>query len=131
MKVILDTNLFVAAYFNKASSSAKILKLVEENKLIPYFSKSMFSELEFILKNIRARADFKEKVYDILGKGEMVEGFKIKYVVKDDPDDDKLLAVAEKAKAEYLITSDKHLLQIKKYEGTKIVKPSDFLQRIK
>lgn len=48
-------------------------------------------------------------------------------VIQEDPDDNLVLACAVKAKANYLVTYDPHLLNLKEYRGIKILKPKDFL----
>jgi putative PIN family toxin of toxin-antitoxin system len=119
----------VAAYFDKKSVPAKIIDLCLQNKLKVYASKSLFKELEFILKNIRASREYKTKIYDIFDKATVVEPKRI-WAIKDDPDDDKFLGVACSSKAQYLITSDRHLLKLKIFNQTKIIKPVDFWKNI-
>jgi predicted nucleic acid-binding protein len=43
------------------------------------------------------------------------------------PEDDLVLAAAVSAGADYLVTGDKQLLRIGRYEGVTIVSPRDFL----
>jgi len=43
-----------------------------------------------------------------------------------DNDDDNILACAMAAKADYLVTGDADLLEVKKYQGVKVVSPRDF-----
>jgi putative PIN family toxin of toxin-antitoxin system len=128
-KVVLDTNVFVAAHFNKISASAKIIDLCLQNKLRFCASEGLFKELEFILKNIRAPITYKDKVYCLFEKASLVKPQKL-LIIKEDLDDNKFLAVAEKAEADFLITSDHHLLVLKKFKDTQIIKPADFLINI-
>jgi predicted nucleic acid-binding protein len=51
-------------------------------------------------------------------------------VVKDDPDDDKFLAIAIVSGAEHIISGDTHLLSIGNYQGIEILTPADFLTNI-
>lgn len=50
--------------------------------------------------------------------------------MKDDPDDDKFLECALYARADFLITSDDHLLRIREFEGVRIIKPADLLKQV-
>ena len=50
-------------------------------------------------------------------------------VVHEDPTDNKILECAETAKADFVITGDKHLLNLKKWKSTEIVTPSEFIVR--
>lgn len=48
-------------------------------------------------------------------------------VVVDDPDDDMVIECAVVGQATYIITGDKHLLSLKKYQDIYILKAGDFL----
>jgi putative PIN family toxin of toxin-antitoxin system len=128
-KLVLDTNLFIAAHFNKKSASAKIIDLCLTDKFKVYTAESLFKELEFILKNIRAPIIYKEKIYQLFNKANLVKPKKI-WLVEEDPDDNKFLGTSLSAKADYLLTNDRHLLKIKKFNKTEIIKPIDFLANI-
>lgn len=47
-----------------------------------------------------------------------------------DPDDDLFILCAAAAHADYLVTADRHLLALGKYQGIPIVQLDDFLRRI-
>ena len=47
--------------------------------------------------------------------------------VSSDPDDEKFLECAVNAEADYLISGDKHLLKLKKYQGIQILSPATFV----
>lgn len=47
-----------------------------------------------------------------------------------DPDDDPILAAAVKAGCAYLVTGDKDLLTLKKYEGIGMVTPREFAELV-
>ena len=46
--------------------------------------------------------------------------------VKADPKDDMIIAAALESKAEYIVSEDKHLLDLKKYRGIKIMNREQF-----
>ncbi len=48
--------------------------------------------------------------------------------VVSDPKDNPVLACAVDGKANFLVTRDRHLLQLKEYEKVQIVTPEEFLQ---
>ena len=52
-------------------------------------------------------------------------------VVKDDPDDDKVIECAAEIAADYILSYDNHLLKLKEFEGIKIVKPEVFLHALR
>lgn len=49
-------------------------------------------------------------------------------VVKDDPDDDKIVECAVESGSEAIITHDKDLLRMKSYEGIRMLKVHEFLR---
>ncbi len=49
-------------------------------------------------------------------------------IIKDDPDDNKVIECAIESSSDYIITYDKHLLKLKEYKGIKIVKPEGILK---
>ena len=51
-------------------------------------------------------------------------------IVKDDPDDNKVIECAIESSSDYIVTYDKHLLKLKKYEEIKIMKPEEILKII-
>jgi len=61
-----------------------------------------------------------------VGAVEVTPDLAIEPVIKRDPDDDKILACAVAAQAEWLISGDDHLLSVKRYKGITIVTPSQF-----
>ena len=46
-------------------------------------------------------------------------------MVKEDPDDDMIVECALESHSKYLITYDKHLLNLKEYHGIRIIKPEE------
>lgn len=128
MKIVLDTNLFIAAYFNRRSSSAKIIEGCLQDKYKAAFSAQIVKEIYLILRNIKAKENFLKKIEKLLQKAIMVENPPKVKVVSEDPDDDKFIACALEENADYIITSDTHLLKLKRFKDIKICKPSQFLK---
>ena len=50
-------------------------------------------------------------------------------VIEADPEDDKFIECALSCQANYIISGDKHLLNLKNYEGIEIVSPAEFFKR--
>lgn len=128
LKIVIDTNLFIATNWNKRSASSQILEAAQRGEVKLFYTKQMVRELNLILGNIRASEEYRWQIANILHRGEELDVPRTLRVVKDDPDDDKFLECAQAAGADFLVTSDSHLLQIGEFEGTRIVKPSHFLK---
>ena len=127
MRIVLDTNVFIAAYFNRRSASARILDLCsDEYELV--ISTRLLREVESILRNIRAERGFLDKVRGIFMGALRVRPTKRLFAIKEDPDDNKFLECALEGKADYLITSDRHLLKLGNFAQTRICKPTQFFK---
>lgn len=128
LKVVLDTNVFIAAYFNRKSASARIIDLCLENKHKLIFSPRLRKEVKLILKNVRAERGFHERIRSLFMNASKVKPIQKVFMVKEDPEDNKFLECALEGEADYLITSDRHLLELEEFAQTKICKPTQFLK---
>jgi len=126
-KVVLDTNTFISAYYNPNSASAQIIDLCRGGKCQAVFSPRLRKEVELILKQVKARKEFQAVVREFFRGARIVKITREIPLVMEDPDDNKFLNCALRGKANYLVTSDHHLLKLGEYLGTKICKPSQFL----
>ncbi len=59
--------------------------------------------------------------------GELVTPQQRLRVVEADPDDDMFIECAVEGKADYLVSGDPHLTDIKEYEGIQILTPAQFV----
>lgn len=50
--------------------------------------------------------------------------------VDADPDDNKILECASAGGVDYLVTQDRHLLDLKEFEGIAILTPEEFLKKM-
>jgi putative PIN family toxin of toxin-antitoxin system len=51
--------------------------------------------------------------------------------IKDDPTDDMFLACAMEAKADYIVSRDPHLRNLKHFHGVKIIDVKAFVERVR
>jgi len=126
-KVVVDTNLFIAAYFNRRSASAEVVELAGEDKIRLVWSDLLKKEMDLILGNVKASPKFLNKIQNVLEKGIKVSPKEKLKIVKDDPEDNKLLECAQETEADYILTNDHHLLEIGEFKSTKIIRPKEFL----
>ena len=48
-------------------------------------------------------------------------------IIKEDPADNKVIEVALESRSRYIISGDKHLLNLRKYKNTKILSAREFI----
>jgi predicted nucleic acid-binding protein len=97
---------------------------------VPLVSWKLRRETESILKRVRVETEFDKKFGAFLRKVKTVKINRELPLIMEDPDDNKFLNCALFGKADYLVTSDQHLLKLREYLGIKICKPSQFLKII-
>lgn len=136
MKVVLDTNIIISGTF-WVGSSFKILEKVTNEEIKIIVSLDILKEYdkiihsEEILKKINSDQQAKISVlYKLLSKAIIVEPKVAIEIIKDDPDDNKFLEAAIEGQAKYIISNDKHLLKLKKYNEIPIVSSEEYLKII-
>lgn len=138
LRAVIDTNLFVSGLFAEKGYThdlqelwlAKVFELAVSDQILaeikatlqkPYLHKALFiyeNEEDEIINLIRERAFIITRDRYRIDK------------IKKDPDDNKFLACALEAKADFIVSGDNHLLELKHYQGTQIVTAKIFVDKI-
>ena len=129
-RVVLDTNVLVSALLFTGKLS-KIVDLWRQGKVIPLISRETFEELRAVLgyPKFSLAPDEIQSIIEneILPFFEVVEiKGKVRGVCRD-PGDDKFIACAVSASADFLVSGDKDLTDLKRYKTVKIIRVSEFL----
>ena len=127
MVVTFDTNVLLSATLWDGSVAQKLLfDLIRQNVEI-YTTTEILSEYQEVLKRDFDFSD--EEVAEILEKVlafvTLVNPTKRVKVVKEDPDDNMIIECALESNSRYVITYDKHLLNLKEYQGIRIIRPEE------
>jgi putative PIN family toxin of toxin-antitoxin system len=67
----------------------------------------------------------------LLNESDVVYAAQLKKQICEDPDDDKFLAAAIAGGAKVIVSGDHHLLKVSGYEKIEVLKPREFLDRIR
>jgi len=137
LKIVLDSNVFVSALINPRGKPAQILNYVFENKIRLFTSPSIIEELERVLSYPKLvkrhgleKQELKKFVSDLLSILSLVEGKKAIEVIAEDPADNNYLSCVVDAKADFIVSGDIHLLNLREYEGIQIITPAQFLEML-
>jgi len=130
VKAIRDSNVFISGVFWKGPPF-EILKAWQEQRFRLAMSLPIVEEYRRVLDEFT-----KERAAPVLMSvlkvvelySEMVEPVSFSEPVCSDPDDDKFLEAAIAAGADYIVSGDTALLNLKSYHGVEIVRPSRFLK---
>ena len=135
LKVVLDANVFASALINPHGKPAEILDYVFENRVRLFASLSIIEELGRVLSYPKLvdrhglqKREIEGFIYDLLSIVALVEEGDTIEVIKEDPSDNKYLSCALKAKADFILSGDEHLLNLGSYKGIQIVTPARFLE---
>jgi len=127
MKIVVDTNFLISATQWDYSVSHKLLKKLIINNTEIFTTKEILDEFAEVLKRdfLYNKEDTKNIVEKSLQFLTLITPNKKVDVVKDDPDDNKIIECAIESGAEYILSYDKHLLKLKEYQGIKIFRPEE------
>ena len=125
-RIVLDTNLFIAAYWRPRSVPARILETCRRGEYVAVWSEELRREVENILTRIRVRRAFCDKVAAVFAAGRQVTPRRRVRALTADPSDNMLLECAQTGRAGFVITSDRAVLALATYGQTAIVMPSVF-----
>ncbi len=130
MKITIDTNFLISATQWDCSVSNKLLQKLIIKDVEIFTTKEILEEFANVLER-----DFlygKEEIENILEKVfqfvTLVAPDIEVDIVKDDPDDNKIISCAIESHSEYILSYDKHILNIKEYNGIKMLTPEEFFK---
>ena len=137
MKVVADTNTVISGLLWRGKPR-EILELAHTGKITLYTSPDLLAELADVLERDKFTARLKAAQTTtrefVLGFGELatlVHPALTPRVIKDDPDDDMVLACATAANAEVIVSGDSHIKSLKSYQGISILTASELLEKLK
>jgi putative PIN family toxin of toxin-antitoxin system len=134
MRVVLDVNVLVSAAISAGGSPGKILDLWEHDQFDLAVSRPILEELERVIhypriqQNYELPEEYVEKFLGLIGNQAIVVNPSNKLnVIEKDPSDNRYLECAKEGNASYIVTGDKHLLDLEEYNGIVILTPTGFL----
>lgn len=128
MRVVLDTNILISAFFWDGNEREVLVKC-REKIWTSITSPSIIRELNSVMirKFDVPENKITEYIQDILFFSEIVFTADEIDVIEKDPDDNFIIETAVMGNAEYLITGDDHLLSLGEYENVKIKKANELI----
>jgi putative PIN family toxin of toxin-antitoxin system len=132
-KAVVDTNVFVSGTISPHGIARKILNAICSEQFILITSEKINEEILEVLhrEHIYKKYGFTESIIDdicaLLYEGsKLIQGLYVVEGIVSNTDDDKFLACALEGKADYIISSDEHLLNLKYFHGIQIVSAINF-----
>jgi len=134
IRVVLDANIFVSTILKSRSNPAQVFQLAEGGKVTLISSEEILSEVKAVLlypKLRRLHGRTPEKIVEFVKRAArvsfIVPGKTKIEAIKDDPNDNKYLAAAVEGKADFIVSGDRHLKDLKTFQGIRLLGPAAFL----
>jgi putative PIN family toxin of toxin-antitoxin system len=137
-RAVIDTNLFISGLFARGSLSAQLqnLWINQEFELVP--SIEIIKEISQVLSYPRIQKRFKPTEENIrrffrliFRKAVISEDIYQTDKIVADPADNKFLACALEKKADYIVSRDRHLRNLKHFHGIQIVDATSFINKVR
>ena len=138
MRIVLDTNLLISSILTPDGKPATILNDILAGTFTLVISSEIIEEVNKVLqypklaKLLKKKGVYPEKIEALLHKltviGIITPGSLKLDVIQADPADNMILACAIEGEADFVISGDHHLTQLKAYQGIRIIDPAAFLK---
>lgn len=131
MRVVLDANILISAAISTAGPPREIVNAWIDGRVELIASPKLLAEVQDVLDRPRFRrwisiATATEFIDGLADDAEIIDDPPAEAGLTADPDDDYLITLARAAKADYLISGDRHLLDVPDPEPP-VLSPRQFL----
>lgn len=128
MRLVLDTNIYIAAALSSSGFSEDILKyaikanfkIITSEEILLEIQSKLINKFHWLQEDIDLFLNRIRKIAEVVNISERLS------VITRDPEDNKILECALFGKAELIITLDQDLIKLKKFRGIGIVHPKTF-----
>lgn len=134
IRAVIDTNVVVSSLIVVGSPPEQVLEALRRSQFALVLSRALADEYTRALSKPKATKthqmdDFTVRRYvrQLEQASEMVEPASTRRVVQKDADDDAVVACAVAGGADFIVTGDRHLLDMRVHSGIHIVTPAMFL----
>ena len=138
LRAVLDTNVYVSGTILSRGTPFALLEAWRRQAYLLITSEAIIAEIERVLRYPRIRDGYGVGEHDVV---RLVESLRADALVvpgdyevsgvSPDPNDDKFLACALEAQADCIVTGDPDLLGLGRYQGIDILRPHEFLERLR
>ena len=129
MRVVFDTNVFVSAFVIPGSQGERAFLLAQGNQFELLTSVAILTETADVLRRKfgQHEDDIRQALRQI-SRAAVVSKPVSKLRVAEDEADNRILECALDSRADLVVTGDRNLLKLRRFEGIPIVRLADFLR---
>ena len=133
-RLVVDTNVLLSGIFFEKGNESQVLKLILEDRAGLLASLDILEELRETLSRPKfhlSPAQGLDIFQTILGKCQVMLNIKESEVKCRDKDDQKSLDCAHTGRADYLVTGDPDLLDMRQVGRTRILRAGELIRELK
>lgn len=135
LRIVIDTNVFVSSLLTRQGDAAQVLKAWRKRQFLLLASSAIIAEIQATISRPSIRKKYAiqdeeiEQLVALLGQDALVVPGQADVIgsIPDDPKDEMFLSCALDGEADYIISGDKHLLNLEEFRGISILTIKQFL----
>jgi putative PIN family toxin of toxin-antitoxin system len=134
IRVVIDANVFVSAILKPNSNPDKVIDLVKQGRITLALSPDILAEIRKVLLYPKIRKELKLTTKEIgealaqIAQAAIITSGRVRLnAIESDPDDNRYLECAVEVQADFIISGDRHLKDLKNFQGIKIVNSATFI----
>ncbi|MGE0821642.1 MAG: putative toxin-antitoxin system toxin component, PIN family [Candidatus Binatia bacterium] len=138
LRAVLDTNVFLAGLFSQGTLSARLYDGWVAQNFLLVTSPAIVLEVAHVLTSPHLQRRFpnaadrlRRFVQLAFRKAILTQDVYVTDRLTADPTDNKFLAAALEGKADYIVSRDPHLLNLKHFHAIQIVEPPAFVRAVR
>lgn len=133
-RAVLDTNVFVSGGTVRVGAPSQIINHWRNQDFVMVISPQLVAEYEEVLQRPTVRKytglslqETSRYIHEVKDRAYLTSGSLSLDILKDDPDDNIVLACADEGMATHLVTGNAKHFPSANYKSIKIVSPREFL----
>lgn len=136
MLIVPDTHILISGATLSSSYTGRIMRTWRVGKVEIATSEPILAEIRRVWNypQVSRLYGWSDRQIDIfiadVRKGAVVVIPTTSLTVSADPNDDMFFECAVAAGADYIVSKDKHVLDVGEYEGIQVIKPGYFVERV-
>lgn len=140
IKVVPDANIILSSMLGSSGAPRALINLALMKKVVMFGSVETYNEFKRKIELPKFKKYLERQIFtpekldfdyrsfiNIIEPGDTYAGINI---VKEDPDDDMYFRVAKASGTHIIVTGDKGVLRVKKYDGILAVPAGKFVEKI-
>lgn len=138
LKAVIDTSVMVSVAFAAHGLAKQLRNMIADGQFVLATSKPILKELYQVLHYPHIAKRFSPTIEDInafmaliIERAMIVNGLFEINGITEDPDDDMFIACAMEADADYIVSRDPHLRNIKHFRRIQIIDAATFIEKVK